>query len=215
MAQQLDLFGSPIPQPTIKQKSIVVEVTPVVETNIKSSDVVLEEYKKITPILLKKPSVETVYEALVKRQRGRPRKPKALIEEPKIKQKRGRKSYTEIAANVDLIDVPDDEVLNEKQYYSISLVAKWFNVTNSQIRFWENEFDILKPKKNKKGDRLFRPEDVKNLKTIYYLIRQRKFSIEGAKDYLKANQHKTEFNIQLQQSLQSLKLFLLELKTNL
>ncbi len=135
--------------------------------------------------------------------------------EKNTEEKRGRKSTKEIYASVDLIDIPDDETLNQKLYYSISEVAGWFNVTVSQIRFWENEFDILEPRKNRKGDRLFRIEDIKNLQLIYYLLRNRKFSIEGAKEYLKANKNKAELHLQLAESLTKFKLFLLELKSNL
>lgn len=135
--------------------------------------------------------------------------------EKNAEEKRGRKSTKEIYAAVDLIDIPDDETLNQKLYYSISEVAGWFNVTVSQIRFWENEFDILEPRKNRKGDRLFRVEDIKNLQLIYYLLRNRKFSIEGAKEYLKANKNKAELHLQLAESLTKFKLFLLELKANL
>jgi DNA-binding transcriptional MerR regulator len=116
---------------------------------------------------------------------------------------------------MDLVEVPTDEILNKKLYYSITEVASWFKVNNSQIRFWENEFDILKPRKNRKGDRLFRPEDVKNLQLIYYLLRNRKFSIEGAKDYLKANKTEASKDIQLVQSLQKFKSFLLEVKSTI
>ena len=112
-------------------------------------------------------------------------------------QKRGRKSYKDLEASVDLTDIPDDVTLNKKLYYGITEVANWFNVNVSQIRFWENEFDILQPRKTKKGDRLFRVEDIKNLELIYHLIRQRKFSIEGAKAYLKNNKQnigRTQWN---------------------
>ena len=145
------------------------------------------------------------------KKKGRQKKEK----EPKVLQKRGRKSYKEIDADLDLIEVPEDEVLFQKQYYSISTVAKWFKVNTSQIRLWENEFDILKPKKNRKGDRLFRPEDVKNIQLIYHLLRQRQFSMEGAKKYLAGNRQDIEINQQLTDSLTKLKSFLLELKTNL
>jgi DNA-binding transcriptional MerR regulator len=129
--------------------------------------------------------------------------------------KRGRKSFKEMDAELDLTEVPEDEVLFSKQYYSISQVAQWFKVNNSLIRYWENEFDVLKPRKNRKGDRLFRPEDVKNLQLIYHLLRQRKFTIEGAKDYLKAHKAKADVNMQLVQSLTKFKSFLLELRANL
>lgn len=142
-------------------------------------------------------------------------KTSASLLEKNIEEKRGRKSTKEIYTSVDLIDIPDDEILNQKLYYSIGEVAGWFNVTVSQIRYWENEFDILQPRKNKKGDRLFRVEDIKNLQLVYYLLRNRKFSIEGAKEYLKANKNKAELHLQLAESLTKFKLFLLELKANL
>ena len=77
---------------------------------------------------------------------------------------RGRKSLKEMGMNADLVEIPEDEILFQKQYYSIGDVATMFKENTSLIRYWENEFSILKPKKNKKGDRFFRPEDVKNLK---------------------------------------------------
>jgi DNA-binding transcriptional MerR regulator len=131
------------------------------------------------------------------------------------KGKRGRKSNKEMYTLADLIGVPDDETLDKKLYYSISEVAAWFNVNQSQIRFWENEFDILQPRKNKKGDRLFRKEDIKNLQLIYYLLRNKKYSIEGAKEYLKANSKNVQLQQQLTTVLLNLKSFLLELKANL
>lgn len=137
---------------------------------------------------------------------------KKIKKEP---QKRGRKSLQEIESEADLIEVPEDEVLFQKQYYPISEVARWFRVNNSLLRFWENEFEVLKPKKNRKGDRLFRPEDVKNLQLIYHLLRQRKYTIEGAKEYLKTHRQKADVQLQLTNTLQKFKSFLLDLKTNL
>lgn len=153
-----------------------------------------------------------IKEALVKENvSGNKKKDK----EAKPPQKRGRKSYKEVDEELDLVDIPEDEVLFKKQYYAISEVAGWFNVNTSLLRFWENEFDILKPRKNRKGDRLFRPEDVKNLQIIYQLLRQRKYSIEGAKEYLKVNKDKADTQLQLTTTLQKFKGFLLELKANL
>ncbi len=127
---------------------------------------------------------------------------------------RGRMSLKDLDSGADLIEVPDDEELFKKLYYSIGSVADMFKVNQSLIRFWENEFDILKPKKNGKGDRLFRPEDVKNLKMIYHLLRERKYTLEGAKDFLKNNK-KAEEKFELIEGLKKLKGFLLELKANL
>jgi len=129
--------------------------------------------------------------------------------------KRGRKSHKDLEASADLTNIPDDEILNQKLYYGITEVAGWFNVNVSQIRFWENEFDILQPRKTKKGDRLFRVVDIKNLELIYHLIRQRKFSIEGAKAYLKNNKQAADTNFKVTQSLTKFRSFLLELKANL
>lgn len=128
--------------------------------------------------------------------------------------KRGRRSLKEIGINADLINIPPDAILFQKQYYSIGEVAGMFRENQSLIRYWETEFDILQPRKNRKGDRFFRPIDVKNLVLIYDLLRRRKFTIEGAKDYLKKNK-KAEEKFAMIQSLEKIKGFLLELKANL
>ena len=128
--------------------------------------------------------------------------------------KRGRKSLKEIAIRADLIQVPEDDILFQKQYYAIGEVANMFRENQSLIRYWETEFDILQPRKNRKGDRFFRPVDIKNLMMIYDLLRRRKFTIEGAKDYLKKNK-KAEEKFAMMQSLEKIKGFLLELKASL
>lgn len=75
-----------------------------------------------------------------------------------------------------------------KLYYSIGEVAELLDVNASLIRFWEKEFNILKPKKNKKGNRLFTVKDIDNLKLIYSLVKERGFTLEGAKGELKLNE---------------------------
>lgn len=145
-----------------------------------------------------------------------------VIEEPvaevekieKIKSTRGRKSIKQSSAEADLINIPDDEILFQKQYYSMGAVAEMFRVNHSLLRFWENEFDIIQPRKNKKGDRYFRPVDIKNLHLIYHLLRQRKYTIEGAKDFLKKNK-KSQERFEAINKLQQVKDFLLELKASL
>ena len=127
---------------------------------------------------------------------------------------RGRRSLKDAGINADLIQIPEDEILFRKQYYSIGEVAVMFRENQSLIRYWETEFDILQPRKNRKGDRFFRPVDVKNLVLIYDLLRRRKFTIEGAKDYLKKNK-KAEEKFKMIQSLEKIKSFLLELKASL
>ena len=128
--------------------------------------------------------------------------------------KRGRKSLKQITAEADLIDIPADEVLFSKQYYTMGEVSEMFRVNQSLLRFWETEFDILQPKKNKKGDRYFRPVDIKNLHLIYHLLRQRKYTIEGAKDFLRKNK-KADERFEVIQRLQQIKSFLLEWKAQL
>jgi DNA-binding transcriptional MerR regulator len=142
---------------------------------------------------------------------GNPIPPKNVV---KQKSPRGRKSLKEAEISLDNVAVPDDEILFQKQYYSIGEVATMFGVNTSLIRFWENEFDILEPRKNRKGDRFFKPADIKNLQLIYDLLRRRKFTMEGAKDYLKKNKQADERYAMIQ-SLQKLRSFLLELKAHL
>jgi len=135
-------------------------------------------------------------------------------EQPRRKSPRGRLSLKEIHLNADLIQIPPDEILFQKQYYSIGEVATMFRANQSLIRYWETEFDILEPKKNRKGDRFFRPIDVKNLVLIYDLLRRRKFTIEGAKDFLKKHKKADEKFIMIQ-SLEKIKGFLNELKASI
>lgn len=134
--------------------------------------------------------------------------------EAKTKSTRGRKSIKELSQTVDKVQVPDDEILYQKMYYSIGEVAGWFKVNPSLLRLWENEFDVLKPKKNGKGDRLFRPEDVKNIQLIYLLTREKKYTLEGAKDFFRNNK-KAEEKFASIEALKKIKSFLLELKASL
>lgn len=133
---------------------------------------------------------------------------------PARKSTRGRKSLKALDAEADLVNIPEDEILFQRQYYSIGEVAEMFGVNQSLLRFWENEFDIIQPRKNRKGDRHFRPIDIKNLELIYDLLRRRKLTIEGAKDFLKKHS-KAKEHFEMIQSLQSLKGFLLEIKASL
>ena len=133
---------------------------------------------------------------------------------PAKKPKRGRRPLKELEMEAENIRIPEDEVLFQKQYYSIGEVAEMFRVNTSLIRTWENEFDIIEPRKNRKGDRHFRPVDIKNLVLIHHLIRQRKYTLEGAKDYIKKNKAAAE-RFAMIQSLQKIKGFLLEIKANL
>ncbi len=95
--------------------------------------------------------------------------------------------------------------LPEKRYYKIGEIANAFEVNTSLIRFWENEFDILKPKKNKKGNRLFTEEDLKNLKLIYFLVKEKGFTLDGARNKLKENPKKIKSNHKIISRLEEIK----------
>ena len=105
--------------------------------------------------------------------------------------------------------------LPEKRYYGIGEVAKAFGVNTSLIRFWEKEFDALKPKKNAKGNRKFTPEDINNLKLIYYLVKERGLTLDGAKTRLKEEKKKTLNNFDLISKLEDIKSNLIKIKEQL
>jgi len=105
--------------------------------------------------------------------------------------------------------------LPEKRYYSIGELAKAFDVNASLIRFWDKEFDILKPKKNAKGNRMFTPEDVKNLQLIYHLVKERGFTLDGAKIHLKENSKKSLDKLEIITKLEGIKAQLIEMKNAL
>lgn len=103
----------------------------------------------------------------------------------------------------------------DKRYYSIGEVAEAFGVNASLIRFWDKEFDILKPKKNAKGNRMFTPEDVKNLQLIYHLVKERGFTLDGAKTHLKEGQKQTLDKFEIIRKLEAIKNTLLQIKNQL
>lgn len=102
-----------------------------------------------------------------------------------------------------------------KLYYTMGEVTKMFDVNASQIRFYEKEFDILKPKKNKKGNRLFTDKDIKNLKIIFNLVKEKGYTIQGARDFLKSNKNEAQENQRIIESLENLKVFLKEVRDSL
>ena len=105
--------------------------------------------------------------------------------------------------------------LPEKRYYGIGEVAKAFDVNTSLIRFWEKEFDVLQPKKNAKGNRKFTPKDIKNLQLIYHLVKERGFTLEGAKTHLKEERLKILNNFEIISKLEGVKAELLKIKDQL
>ena len=111
--------------------------------------------------------------------------------------------------------MPYKEKKVEKLYYSIGDVSKMLNVPVSTVRFWENEFDILKPMKNKKGNRLFTQVDIKNLKIIHRLLKEQGMTLAGVKKKLSENWDETDYKYEINKSLQNIKSILLNISDNI
>jgi len=111
--------------------------------------------------------------------------------------------------------MPYKERKIEKVYYTIGEVAEMFDVNTSLIRFWEKEFDIIKPKKNKKGNRLFTKQDIDNLHIIYHLVKERGMTLKGAQKKMKDNKDDTVNNFEVVKTLKSIREVLLEIRENL
>jgi DNA-binding transcriptional MerR regulator len=199
-----DLFGAEEPvAPVVMGEEPVAEAPVTVEApEAPVKETVAEE-----------PSIEEPVAEPIPKTRRRTPAGRTIAAKPGTS-KRGRKSLKEVSAEAQLIEIPTDEVLFSKQYYTMGEVSEMFRVNQSLLRFWETEFDILQPKKNKKGDRYFRPVDIKNLHLIYHLLRQKKYTIEGAKEFLKKNK-KAEDRFEVIQRLQQIKAFLVEWKAQL
>jgi DNA-binding transcriptional MerR regulator len=241
--QQLDLFGmfaepQAAPEkellneePIAHAESVVEEETvPIIASPISEEEIIIEAVEVVAPqesqvvfsdgrisVKIKAKPIAPKEEEII-RPAAKKASPKTIA--PKTEninplRKRGRKSFKDMDAEVDQIEVPDEETLKKKLYYSIGEVAGFFKVNTSLIRAWENEFDILQPRKNRKGDRFFRVEDIKNLEMIYFLLRNKKLSVDGAKVYIKNNRKAMDTNSQLLQTLKKFRSFLLELKANL
>jgi DNA-binding transcriptional MerR regulator len=103
----------------------------------------------------------------------------------------------------------------EKLYYSIGEVADLFNVAPSLIRFWESEFDIIKPKKNRKGNRQFTREDIENVRTIYHLVKEKGFTLQGAKEMLRNDTQAVKDKMDMIDSLKRVRSFMVELRDKL
>ncbi len=111
--------------------------------------------------------------------------------------------------------MPYKEKEIEKRYFSIGEVADQFNVATSLIRFWESEFDIIKPKKNRKGNRQFTKEDIDQVKLIYHLVKEKGFTLQGAKDLLKHDAENIQNKMDAINSLRGVKDFLIEIRSQL
>lgn len=192
MLQQLDLFGG----------------EPIKLTG-KPAESKRKSYKIVPPAqVVEEPSIEgpeTTEQVVVVDDASAPALKKA---------KKGRPQAVKKITDIAMLDIPEDSILYSKQYYPIGEVAAMFRVNISLIRFWENEFDILKPRKNRKGDRFFRPDDVKNLKLIYFLLKERKYTINGAKSFIKSGKKVNE-RFEAIESLKNIRAMLLELKSGL
>ena len=192
--QQLDLFGGTPPEPV----------------HIKS----MKEEKSVAYKPVSKAVVQEVNELELDEMPTVSRAPMNFGRDT-ISHKRGRKSFASMDGEMEKLQVPSAEILSKKLYYPIGEVAVWFNANTSLIRYWEKEFKQLQPRKTRKGDRLFRAQDIEFLKQIYYLLREKKYSIQGAKTYLKNNKEKANKDIALMDSLKNIKNFLVSLKSSL
>jgi DNA-binding transcriptional MerR regulator len=106
--------------------------------------------------------------------------------------------------------MPYKERKVEKLYYSIGEVANMFGVNTSLIRFWEKNFDVIKPKKNKKGNRLFTKSDIQNFKMIYHLVKEQRLTLEGARLKLSESKEETVNNFEAVDSLKRIRQMLVE-----
>ncbi|MGK7393236.1 MAG: MerR family transcriptional regulator [Candidatus Cyclobacteriaceae bacterium M3_2C_046] len=111
--------------------------------------------------------------------------------------------------------MPYKEKAITKKYYSIGEVASLLNVTPSLIRFWETEFDIIKPKKNRKGNRQFTQEDIENIRIIYHLVKDQGYTLQGAREILKRNTMNVKEKMEMIESLKHIKQFLIEIRSQL
>ena len=108
-----------------------------------------------------------------------------------------------------------EEDQSDKYYFSIGEVARMFNLSISNIRFWEQEFEILRPKKNKKGDRFFTRQDIDNLKIIYHLLKEKGYTIEGARKKLLQSPDQVNDRVAMIDSLKRVRSFLIQLRQQL
>lgn len=113
------------------------------------------------------------------------------------------------------ITVPYKEKQIEKKYFTIGEVADELGVATSLIRFWESEFDIIKPKKNRKGNRQFTKEDIKNVKLIYHLVKEKGYTLQGARDLINNGNDKISTRMELIDSLKEVRNFLAEIRSKL
>jgi DNA-binding transcriptional MerR regulator len=126
-----------------------------------------------------------------------------------------KKKFKIVGTTTTANNMPYKEPKIEKLYYPIGEVARMFNVNTSLIRFWEKEFDIIKPHKNKKGNRLFTPQDIENFHLIYHLVKEKGLTLKGAEKKLKENKADTIQNFEVVSKLKGIRELLVEIKESL
>jgi DNA-binding transcriptional MerR regulator len=104
------------------------------------------------------------------------------------------------------------EELPDKLYYTISEVSKYMDVAPSLLRYWESEFNTIKPRRNKKGTRFYTKSDIEQIKLIHLLVKEQGYTLAGAKDKLKADKFKTKKKVELKEGLEDLKDFLTQIR---
>jgi len=121
----------------------------------------------------------------------------------------------EMMDNSGYMPLPESFDSKEKMYYSMGETCEIFNLPASTLRFWEKEFDVLKPRKNKKGDRFFSKNDISLIRTIHYLTKVKGYTLQGARDAIKGNLIKEADNASIIASLTEIKEMLLSIKKEL
>jgi DNA-binding transcriptional MerR regulator len=111
--------------------------------------------------------------------------------------------------------MPYKEIKVEKLYYSIGEVARMLDVPVSTVRFWDNEFEVLKPAKNKKGNRLFTPADLKNIRIIHHLLKEEGMTLDGARKKMSEKWSETDSRFEINESLLKIKSMLLDLRDSI
>ncbi|MBQ3751527.1 MAG: MerR family transcriptional regulator [Bacteroidales bacterium] len=122
---------------------------------------------------------------------------------------------TDLIDNPDYMPLPESFDSKEKLYYSMGETCEIFQLPASTLRYWEKEFDVLKPRKNKKGDRFFSKNDIALIRTIHYLTKVKGYTIQGARDALKNNFIQEADNATIIASLTEIKEMLLKIKKEL
>jgi len=102
-----------------------------------------------------------------------------------------------------------------KLYYSISEVSKHFDVAASLLRYWETEFNNIKPKRNTRGKRFYTKGDIEQIQRVYLLVKEKGYTLQGAKDKLKADKRNVDSNVEVIEKLQSIKKFLTKLRAEM